>query len=131
VVNGIKYELTVETVETSCPRGANADRSECEVEADADRRTCTVTILDQSWLGPKKVQEASCVDAEDDESSPSRSLDTNQVADSVTVPTDAVEVLSAAAFALDSLDSFDEDEQKRVLVRVLSASYTVRRLVDF
>ena len=57
----------METVETSCPRGANADRSECEVEADADRRTCTVTILDQSWLGPKKVQEASCVDAEDDE----------------------------------------------------------------
>ena len=47
------------------------NREQCEAVEDGDRRTCTVSILEQSWLGVRRILEADC-EEDDEEQVPSR-----------------------------------------------------------
>ena len=86
-----------------------------------------MTLLDQPWIGPKQILEIGCeepqVEAE------SRSMKTGSkpaLGGLKALAADDEEVQNMALFALDSLDNFDDNSQKRVLVRVLEAGYQVR-----
>lgn len=125
VVSGSLYVLTIELVDTNCLRSENADRSKCQPNlTEGTRRMCTVGIWDQPWLNSKQIREPQCV-------SPSLTVVRRSIKDESDVKTgrsltpispDDEEAKDIAAFALNRLDSFDDNSKKRILVTVVEGT---------
>lgn len=124
------YILTIELVDTNCPRDGNTDRSGCTADfEDGQRRMCTVGIWDQPWLNSKQIREPSCETPTS--SVKTRSLKdvkvgattaTTRRADVVRLSPDDEEVKDMAAFALGRLDAFDDNSKKRILDQVINVT---------
>lgn len=122
--------LTIELVDTNCLRSENTNRSTCQPDlTEGTRRMCTVGIWDQPWLNSKKIREPECV-------SPSLTVVRRSIKDETDVKTgrsltplspDDEEAKDIAAFALNRLDSFDDNSKKRILVNVVEGTSNVRR----
>ena len=52
--------MTIELAETNCLLGENFERSKCQVDVNGERHTCSVTIWNQPWIGPPKIQNPHC-----------------------------------------------------------------------
>lgn len=134
VVSGSLYVLTIELVDTNCLRSENADRSKCQPNlTEGTRRMCTVGIWDQPWLNSKQIREPQCV-------SPSLTVVRRSIKDESDVKTgrsltpissDDEEAKDIAAFALNRLDSFDDNSKKRILVTVVEGTSSVRSIYYF
>lgn len=113
------YKLTVELIETNCPLEENVNRVNCRADDGSSTATCSVSILHQPSLGTHKVQDPMCTEVGADISS--RSLKTPILGgprDNKTLSPDDPDVRRVAEFALNRLNTFDENSKKRVLINV-------------
>ena len=122
--------MTIELVDTDCLRSENTDRSKCQPNESTEgtHRICTVGIWDRPWLNSKQIREPQC-------SSPNLTVVRRSIEDSndgvktrrsltLLSPEDE-DVKDIAAFALNRLDSFDDNSKKRILVNVVEGSANV------
>ena len=126
------YSLTVELVDTDCLISANPDRSKCLPDgANGVRRTCTVKIWDQPWLNNTQIRDPECDAGTTEGESRSLKSSTGVVGarENMTLSPDDEDVKTAAAFALNRLDAFDDNDKKRILVKVIEAASHVRLLI--
>lgn len=127
--------LTIELVDTNCLRSENSDRSKCQADlVEGKRRICTVGIWDQPWLNSRQIREPEC-------NSPSVKIETRSLKDAkagvVTGTSEFApispgdeEAKTMASFALNRLDSFDDNTKKRVLVKVVDGTVHVSPIVS-
>ena len=125
--------LTIELVDTNCLRSENTDRSKCQ-PTEGTHRICTVGIWDQPWLNSKQIRGPQC-------SSPNLTVVRRSIKDSndgvktgrslTPLSPDDEEVKDIAAFALNRLDSFDDNSKKRILVTVVEGTANVRHKIFF
>ncbi len=122
VVSGSVYSLTIELVDTNCLRSENKERSKCQADAsNGSRRICTVEIWDQPWLNSKQVRDPDCDASSTDGDARSPKTTTGGPRETITLSPDDEEVKNAANFALVRLDAFDDNNKKRILIKVLEA----------
>jgi len=147
VVAGYKYIMKLEAGFYNCSKEKlKSNPEECALNPSRPRFECDFELIEQSWVGRKEVLSSNCVESqyqevsvdddyeegqtttgrymdyvmEDEDGSKRRKRDTNAVGKIRQADENEEELKDIAKYAIEQLDTIDEDNEARFLVDVLN-----------